>query len=296
MSTDKRKKKSDKSVKRTLKKIKLLYEEGDYYQAEQLLKTFHKRLNSQNKFEQSSKLLIEGATILFQHGKGAAGSSVCVDLLDTWKVEGKTPDAENIKIMCSLFEQFPENGFESQQRLLRAILNWIKDSEKDCDAPELNTMMNTCAAKVYLKKGNYSESSKYHLRAGGLTQSHANLIQKWSASSSALEKDFFIVRVILQYLCLRNPKDACAFMKHFPHLNDKNATPCANFLRFFLTAVLMKKSVALYQHVIKNYDPLIKADSDFANWIQFIGQIYLDLPAPQKAGGLLGNLMGMLNG
>jgi len=293
LPTEKRKRNSEKSFKRNLKKLKLLYDEGDFYQAEQLLKTFHKRLNSQKKFDLSRKLLIEGATTLFQHGKGAAGGSVCLDLLETWKIEG-APDHGKVKITCSLLEQFPENGTEKQQELLRKVLSWVKDSEKDCDVPALTKMLNTCAAKVYLKQANFSESSKYHLRAGGLVESHANLIRKWSSDSSPLEKDFFIVRVMLQYLCLQNPRDSIMFMQQFPHLENTNATPCGHFLRFFLTAV-QKKSVPLYQRVIEVYDPLIKADKDFASWIQFIGQIYLGLPAPQKAGGLLGNLMSMLN-
>lgn len=279
---------------RTLKKLEKLFKANEFYEAEQMLKTFHKRLNAQKKYDQSAELLTQGAKKLFSAGKGQAACSVCSDLIDTWKEGNVAPTQEHVDTIIELFNLItPDTPKGIKCKVFKNSQKWIEASEVS-NKDALVRDLNACAARNYADRSEFAESSKFHLRCGGLTDSHCDLIRAWSVNSGQIEKDYFVARIILQYLCMGNVRDAFKVMENFEWQQMGGGSPVANFIVFFLFAV-GKKYEETYHKLIEIYQPVIKQDSDFEGWLQIIGQIHFNIQPPQKNNGLLGNLMNMMN-
>jgi len=290
--------------KRVHKKLEKLFEGGELYEAEQLLKTFHKRLNVQKNFEQSISLLITGAKRLFEHERGAAGLSICTDLLDTWKLSCDQPSEKEIDVVATLFSLIPKNTPpDLPTNYFKAVCKWVEESEQKSDRIEdsPNAMkakmlhkLNKVAAEKYSKEGKFAQASKYFLRAGGCTKEHSKLLRAWSAPSSTLEKDLFVARAVLQYVCLGRLQEAQGMLREFEFAPREGASPVANFIAMFFESCARRQE-EFYFKVIDIYRPILSQEPDFNDWVRICGQRYFDHPAPKQAGGLmgmLGNLMG----
>lgn len=290
--------------KRVHKKLQKLFEDGELYEAEQLLKTFHKRLNVQKNFEQSISLLTEGAKQLFEHDRGAAGMSICMDLLDTWKLSSEKPSEKEIGVVQMLFALIPRNcPPDLTTNYFKAVCKWVEESETKSDRMEesgkakkdkMLYTLNKMIAEKYSRTGKFALASKYFLRAGGCTKEHSTLIRAWSAKSSTLEKDLFVARAVLQYACLGKLQEARAMLGEFDASAPKEgASPAANFISFFFESC-SRRQEELFFKVVQVYSPLLEQEPDFNDWVRICGQRYFDHPGPKKAGGLmgmLGNLM-----
>jgi len=276
-----------KRSKRTIKKLRALFEKGDFYEAEQLLKTFHKRLNAKKEYADSRKLLIEGANLLFDNNKGQAGVSVCDDLLDTLKLEGIIPCEETVNILIELFLKIPDNvPLAIVNKFLKSFIDWLKDSES---SDEIMKSVNGTSADFFKDRNEFTVSSKYYLRHGDRVSEHAALIRRWSSASTPEERDYFICRVLLQYLCLGNQRCALRFLREFNCTIGLESSPMINFICMFLRSVNQRMET-VFDTVQVVYRPVIEADSDFASWIAIIGQMYF-ARTPKQASGLLGQLM-----
>lgn len=290
--------------KRVHKKLEQCFQDGDLYEAEQLLKSFHKRLNGQKKFEQSISLLIEGAKRLFEHDRGAAGMSICMDLLDTWKLSCEQPSESEIEVVSTLFALIPKNTPpDLAKNYFKAVCKWVEDTDQKSENIEESAKskkdnmlfsLNKMAAEKYSKSGNFAEASTYYLRAGGCTKQHSKLLRAWSAPSPRLEKDLFVARAVLQYICLGRLKEAQGLLQEFDFVPKEGSTPVANFVAIFFESCA-KRQEELYFKVASVYQSLLEQEPDFNDWVRLCGQRYFNHPAPKQAGGLmgmLGNMMG----
>ena len=83
MSTETKSK--DKRFDKIIVLMKKKFEQRKYYEGQQMLKTLYSRLLNQNKYEQASKLLSQGALILMGHKKTKESVEITNDLINLWK-------------------------------------------------------------------------------------------------------------------------------------------------------------------------------------------------------------------
>nr|AII97721.1 BLTX334 [Nephila pilipes] len=122
------------------------------------------------------------------------------------------------------------------------------------------------------------------------------LIEYHSTKGYPSEVDLFIAQTVLQYLCLKNKSTAStAFYtyteKHpavssgFPYL-----LPLLNFLQFLLQAFEREK-LAYFRLLCEKYQPSLKRDPTYSEYVERIGQLFFGLSPPPKQQGLFGNLL-----
>jgi len=114
----------------------------------------------------------------------------------------------------------------------------------------------------------------------------------WASTAGyTSERDLFIARAVLQYLCLSNIKDANIVFKIF---NESMCldSPLINFLSFLLKT-LEREAYPLFKKLRESYAISLARDDTFDKYLDLIGKIYFGVEPPKQGGmaGMLGSLL-----
>lgn len=273
-----------------------------------MLKTLYSRLMNQNKYDQASKLLAEGALMLMGHKKISEGNEIINDLIHLWRQHPSDQmlSESRAELLLQIFCLIPQCDEQNIDDFMRCVLEWISDLKaKHLTNRKCLRQIDARMEAIYRAYGvNLSNMNKHYLASTAFvrTSDHekmSNLFAKWSQiESNAKERPYFIARIVLQYLAVKNVDGCRAFVNSVCPRNELRGPsarePLENFCDLLCESI-ERKSVVLYNVVSKAYLPLIKVEPRLLRLLQRAGNTCLGIPMPKSNGGLMGNLLSMLS-
>eukprot|EP00485_Elphidium_margaritaceum_P004930 CAMPEP_0202690798 /NCGR_PEP_ID=MMETSP1385-20130828/5692_1 /ASSEMBLY_ACC=CAM_ASM_000861 /TAXON_ID=933848 /ORGANISM="Elphidium margaritaceum" /LENGTH=312 /DNA_ID=CAMNT_0049346103 /DNA_START=24 /DNA_END=962 /DNA_ORIENTATION=- len=308
-------KSTDKRFERIIVLMKKKFEQHKYYEGEQMLKTLSQRMINQNKYEQASKLLAEGALILMGHKKTKESVEITSDLINLWKEHpsDRMLNTQRAKLLHDLFCMLPPNDKQSINDFMRLILEWVNEMKEKLASDtsmerhkqqKLMKQLDVDMMPLYQSYGvllwnakEYYKASTAFVRVGSVNKM-VDMFAEWSQTSPSQERPFYITRIVLQYLCVGNVQQCRQFIQSVCPRDDLRGPSCRHPLENFsdlLCESIERKSVVLYNVVVKTYQPLLQIDPKFMVLLQRVGNHCLGMPLPRNSGGLFGNLLSMLS-
>lgn len=175
---------------------------------------------------------------------------------------------------------------------------------------------------MYWNEKNYIQARHHFLHSKDGLGCAKLLIEFHATQGFRCEADLFIAQTVLQYLCLRNKITANQTFTSYTqqHPNIKKAgppylLPLLNFIWFLLQAVerycvnfrdlngtlrdlSFSRKLATFMVLCTHYEPSIKRDPCYTQYLDKIGQIFFGLKPPQQqqSQGLFGNIFNSLLG
>jgi len=287
--------------------MKKKFEQRKYYEGQQMLKTLYSRLINQNKYDKASKLLSEGALILMGHQKIKESIEITSDLINLWKQDPSdtTFNADRAKLLHELFCMIPQSERQSLNDFMRNILEWIKELKtQNASNKRAVQQMDVLLMPLYKSYAiNLWNVKEYYKASAALVKTAATdkmveMFAEWSQQSSSKETPYFITRIVLQYLCNGNVGGCRRFIESVCPRDDSRGPSLRHPLENFsdlLCESIERKSVVLYNVLIKTYEPLIQMEPRLIPFVQRAGFRCLGIPMPKSGGGLLGNFLNMLS-
>ncbi|XP_066291534.1 Golgi to ER traffic protein 4 homolog [Branchiostoma lanceolatum] len=299
MATGQRKKGG---VQRVEGKLRACIERGDYYEAHQMYRTLYFRYSAQKKYNDALELTYSGASLLLEHNQLCSGADLAMLWLEVLTQASIPVSKENIDRAISLFKELEA---DSPERIsyLNAALKWTKTVHPDETSghPQLHNQL----ALVFWKEKNYIQS-RYHFLHCSDGQGCATMLIELSLQQGfPSEVDLFIAQTVFQYLCLNNKSAAkvtyMTYTESHPQIGDGPPfqKPLLNFVWYLLLAVedcltgASSGKVTVFSVLCDVYQPSIRRDPSYLQYLDRIGQLFFGLPPPQQSGGsgLLDNLI-----
>ncbi|KAK7018807.1 Golgi to ER traffic protein 4 [Halocaridina rubra] len=283
-------------VTRVLTKLKSSVEEGRYYEAHQMYRTLYFRYCGQQKYDEVLDLLYDGASLLLQHDQQTSGADLALLMLDVLEKSKTKPTEHHIKRIANLFELLNNGTPERHQYLVRSV-KWSSAEAYKLGHPRLHQLL----AQTLWKEKNYGSARYHYLRSedgGGCADM---LVELHLLRGYPSEVDLFLTQAVLQYLCLQKKVEASEvfeiYTKKHPNITKQRGPPfilpLLNFLWLLLSAIETGK-VMQFTVLCEQYQPSLKRDPLYREYLDRIGQLFFNLPAPRPqhgAGGIFGNLL-----
>uniref|UniRef100_A0A8D1UQA0 Golgi to ER traffic protein 4 homolog n=1 Tax=Sus scrofa TaxID=9823 RepID=A0A8D1UQA0_PIG len=200
--------------------------------------------------------------------------------------------------LAKLFSLMDPNSPERVAFVSRA-LKWSSGGSGKLGHPRLHQLL----ALTLWKEQNYCES-RYHFLHSSDGEGCANMLVEYSTSRGfRSEVDMFVAQAVLQFLCLKNKSSASVVFTTYTqkHPSIENGPPFVqpllNFIWFLLLALDGGK-LAVFTVLCEQYQPSLRRDPMYNEYLDRIGQLFFGVPPKQTAsyGGLLGNLLSSLMG
>uniref|UniRef100_A0A0P4WP96 Golgi to ER traffic protein 4 homolog n=1 Tax=Scylla olivacea TaxID=85551 RepID=A0A0P4WP96_SCYOL len=291
-----------KGIPRVLAKLKASVEEGRYYEAHQMYRTLYFRYCSQQKYAEVLDLLYDGASLLLRHEQQTSGADLALLMLEVLEKSKTDPTEENITRIASLFSLLNHGTPERHQYLVRAV-KWSCGDIHKLGHPRLHQLL----AQTLWKEKNYGSARYHYLRSedgGGCADM---LVELHLLRGYPSEIDLFLTQAVLQYLCLQKKVAASevfeTYTKTHPTITKQRGPPfilpLLNFLWLLLSTIESGK-VTYFTVLCEQYQPSLNRDPSYREYLDRIGQLFFNLPAPKPQagpGGIFGNLIqGLLGG
>jgi len=250
-----------------------------------MYKTLYYRYTAKKRYKLLESLLLKGATLMLQHQQGNAGTELALLLLEHYKTISALVKEETIGPLLEIFSHYTST-FSTQQRVfIKNAINWSSNKENnDQGAPALHDAFAT----FYDSDSQYGLAQAHFLR-GNLPLPYAKMLVRWSVLGYDDERDLFIARAVLQYLCLSKLGYAKIIFIEFQK-EIKLDTPLSHFLEYLLE-VVEQKSVNGFKQLRENYLVSINRDDTFQQYLEMIGTTYFGIAPPQSSGGGFMNIM-----
>lgn len=276
--------------------VDALLGEGKLYEAQQLYQSLYYRYSGRKKFAIALALLQEGTMKLLSHEKFTAAGELALLMVDCLEKEAVGPDAERIDKIMQIVEGFRQANDRASddsasddtskmgEKFLRAAIKW---SQHDAD-PQGSSTLHLALGRLLLSQGSYAKAQRHYLRADTISE-HVTMVLQWSEHGYASERDMFLARCVLEYLCLEDMRHANLFLTSFKERSEAMETPLVHFIEFLLKTC-ERSAAPLFQLLRQKYEVSINRDAVFTKYLDRIGEIYFDIRAPK---GLLAGLFSM---
>ncbi|KAK0090639.1 hypothetical protein PV325_009382 [Microctonus aethiopoides] len=280
-------------IQRVLRKLEASVNSGNYYEAHQMYRTLYFRYLGQKKYSDLLELLYNGAILLLQrdqHTSGADLGILYIDVLNKAEIVASTIYFDQIKKLFSIMKaETPE-----RETFLHNAVRWsMKHTNCKWGHPELHTMI----AQVFWQEENYAMARKHFVYGNNGEGCAAMLIKLQQERGYSDEVDFFIVQIVLQYLCLRNTKSAQEafdyYVSRHPKVNGRPpySTPLLNFL-YFLLKTIEVPSVRAFTVVRAQYSLSWSRDAGIDIYLDKIAEHYFHFqPRRPQRQSLFGSMM-----
>ncbi|XP_076041532.1 Golgi to ER traffic protein 4 homolog [Oratosquilla oratoria] len=283
-------------VARVLSKLKSSVEEGKYYEAHQMYRTLYFRYCSQEKYIEVLDLLYDGASLLLAHDQQNCGADLALLMLEVLEKSKADRTEHHIGRIAKLFSLLNGNIPERHQYLVRSV-KWSSTDENKQGHPLLHQLL----AQSLWKEKNYSSARYHFLRSEDGCGCGHMLVELHLLRGYSSEVDLFLAQAVLQYLCLQKKVAASdvfeTYTKKHPNITKQSGPPfllpLLNFLWLLLTAIESGKGT-FFTILCEHYQPSLKRDPAYREYLDRIGQLFFDLPPPrpqQQPGGFFGNLL-----
>lgn len=289
---------SAKGTDKVLDKLNTSVEEGKYYEAHQMYRTVCRRYIKQKKYKSAIDLLFSGAQTLLNHKQTGSGTDLSLYLIDAYNEEKMPVTDESRARIIQLLELFPAEE-PGRKRFIDASINWsIKFSENSAGDSELHHYVG----KLLYKDHFYSDAEP-HFLAGTSESSkvYGKMLVEWSGKDHPSKRGAYIARAVLQYLCLRNIRDAKnSFDSFIAELMEKDPSiksgtvpyrptitgdpievglytiPLLNFLQFLILTI-QRDASDLFTELRNKYKSALSIEPSFDELLNKIGEIFFNL-------------------
>lgn len=288
-------------VQRVLGKLQASVNAGNYYEAHQMYRTLYFRYCAQKKYEELLELLYDGSMLFFRHDQQASGADVSLLYIDVLAKSDTQPSETYINKLCGLFGMMKADEVPERDTFLAAALRWSTTGRTGNQQFKTgHPLLHRSIAQIYWQEKNYSMARYHFLHSTDGPGCAKMLVELHTQQGYASEIDLFIAQAVLQYLCLRNKSTANEAFKSYTsqHPNIKRGPPyllpLLNFIWFLLQAVESGK-LPVFTVLCEQYQPCIKRDPSYREYLDKIGQIFFGVAPPQqRPQGLFSNFLGSI--
>ncbi|XP_028395241.1 Golgi to ER traffic protein 4 homolog [Dendronephthya gigantea] len=288
----------NRGARRVLSKLQKSIEDGDHYEAHQMIRTLYFRYMSQTKHKDALDLVYDGATVLLNHGQEESGLDLCQLMLKCFEEADFSVNDETLEKITAHFLLFKPCS-ANRHEFIDGALSWTakKSKEWTFGHPRLNLL----CAETYWKERNYGEAQSHFLHANSGQQCATMLIEYAVTCGYPSEADLFVAQAVLQFLCLKRSSTAhCVFVRYTGHHPDFSGIgppfekPLLNFLWILLIIIDRKGTINQFTVLCEKYHPSLNRDPNYLAYLDKIGQLFFGLtPKPKEPSmnNFLGNLL-----
>ncbi|XP_068760718.1 Golgi to ER traffic protein 4 homolog [Montipora capricornis] len=286
-------------TRRLLQKLEKSIEDGEFYEAHQLIRTLYFRYMAQGCYKDAIDTVHNGACLFLKHKQEGSANDLAMLMLECFH-QAQIPVADDVvNKIRNVFELY-EPGSVDRYGFMTAALKWTSDTDPSLKYGHPNLHL-TCAHRFWKEK-NFGDSQYHFLFTSDGHQCAAMLVESATTRGFPGEADLFIAQAVLQFLCLQNFMTAnTVFSKYtaqhpdFSGLGPPYQKPLLNFVWFLLLAIERKGSLSQFTVLCEKYQPSIERDPVYKEYLDKIGQVFFGLPPkPSNRGmmeGILGDLM-----
>lgn len=274
---------------RALKRLETKFAEGDYYEAQQLIKMLMNRYLSQSNSDEAVKMLLSGMQSMLAHKQPFCATELGILLIKIYKDTHIPVSSATLEIIANHFANYPEDSQDNRADFLKAAIRWSAEAE---NTKHGNPLLHDLLAEYYTKHKAYGQAQGHFIR-GNSPEKFAQMLVFFAMQGYPSEQDLFVARVVFQYLCLSKVQDANrlfeAYLAATPSLKQA-PTPLTNLVRFLLGAA-ETHSTSLFTTLRQKYTLSLQRDPSFAQYMDQIGICLFNIQPASGIGGLFSNFM-----
>lgn len=179
---------------------------GQHYDAQQMVKTVHRRLCAKGKHAEAAKLCVDSAARFSGAGEHELAVDLGKDLVSSLESCQESPSEENLAQIEAILHAVPKNAATPvKYALMQQALKW---SSASCSTghPRLHRL----AATSYWAEGEFGKCQGHFVFCGdgvGL----AEMVSEWRQRGYPNERDLFSLRLLLILLSLNDLVTARSF-------------------------------------------------------------------------------------
>ncbi|VEN52074.1 unnamed protein product [Callosobruchus maculatus] len=238
-------------------------------------------------------MLYNGSLLFLEHDQQLSGADLAILLVDVLE-KSEANESEDFIWAYKLSKIFSKLSASTPERdtFLAHAIRWSSKGSTYNDH-----VLHRGIAMAFWEEKNYAQA-RHHFICSSDGKSCAKLLIEFHMTQGFKgEADLFIAQAVLQYLCLKNKKTAnqtfASYTEQHPRIRRSGPPylfPLLNFIWFLLQAIESQK-IQTFAVLCEQYEPSIKRDPCYVQYLDKIGQIFFGLQPPrqERSGGLFGN-------
>ncbi|KAJ8966661.1 hypothetical protein NQ314_003389 [Rhamnusium bicolor] len=279
-------------VSRVLEKLEKSVKDGNYYEAHQMYRTLYFRYLGQKKYKELKDMLYNGSILFLEHDQQLSGADLAILLIEVLVKSEEDDCIIWTTKLSKIFSKISPSTPERDTFLAHAIRWSSRGSSRG------HPLLHQNVALIYWEEKNYALARHHFIHSQDGKSCAKLLIEFQSTQGFKCEADLFIAQAVLQYLCLKNKNTAnqtfSSYTEQHPRIRKSGPPyllPLLNFIWFLLQAIESQK-LQTFAVLCEQYEPSIKRDPCYIQYLDKIGQLFLGLKPPQQQrGGLFGNFL-----
>ncbi|XP_073245589.1 Golgi to ER traffic protein 4 homolog isoform X2 [Porites lutea] len=182
-------------TQRILQKLNKTIEDGEYYEAHQLIRTLYFRYISQKSYEDAIEIVHNGACLFLKHKQEGSGNDLALLMIECFRTAHIPVGDSALEKIRSIFELY-EPGSLNRYEFIREAIKWTSDTDPSLKYghPELHLL---CAHRFWKEK-NFSDSQYHFLFTSDGQQCAAMLVENATSRGFPGEADLFVTQAVLQ--------------------------------------------------------------------------------------------------
>ncbi|KAL8511427.1 hypothetical protein ACS0TY_018002 [Phlomoides rotata] len=312
-------------AKENIEKIKKVVEEGNYYGAQQMYKSFGVRYASADRYLEALDILHSGACTQLENGQVTCGTELAVLFVETL-VKGKFPyDNNTLDRIRQIYQKFPrmsvpqhlELADDDDMQQLSEALGAAKTREEGCSSFLKAAIKwsiesgahRTGSSEIHdmLADYLYSESPEldmakvsYHFVRGKDPTKFASTLVNFMGKCYPGEGDLAVARAVFMYLALGNLRDANVLVdeiKKQVQYRDGDF-PRSELMQFinYLLKTLQRDALPLFNMLRERYKSSIDREPIFNELLDEVAEKFYGVQRKNNMPGMFGELFKMMAG
>jgi hypothetical protein len=306
---------------RALQRLEKCFSEGNFYEAQQLIKMLVHRFTTQNNFAEAIKILTSGMTQMLQHKETICASELGRSLIDIF-VESKEPVTDaHIGTIIKHFNGYPADVDDGKVDFIKAAIKWTATMENEKEKQQTNqtptaTNQTTPTPTPPGKHSHGDErlhdhlgkwlwgqglwgDAQHHFARGRSPDLFAAMLNDYAREVEPHEVDLVLARAVFMCLGVGKLRHGRLLMEAMlarrPGLGIE-PTPLLHYVSFLLEALALGPSaLPLVQRLTQEYMPALQRDPDFKEYLQKISWVFFKLK-PNEPSNFLSEMLRSLLG
>ncbi|KAI8369788.1 hypothetical protein EDC96DRAFT_503403 [Choanephora cucurbitarum] len=302
---------ASKGLEKTLEKLRNSVHAGNYYEAHQMYRTVARRYNKQTKYNDTIRLLFDGAILLMQSKQYGSGSDLANYMVDTYKLAHVPVEEASLGRIVDILALFPVDE-AGRKPFISSAFRWTKEEGEYPEGdPDLHHYVGTMF--FYEKKFSLAED---HLLLGTLESAKllGQVAYTWAEEENVQAKGVFLARIALQFLASKDihraaltfdsftesgtlPVAAKSSVRHAPVAEPSPVQVYSdawiNLVQLVLLTV-QRDASNLFKELKEKYAPLYSQESNFVELMEDIGLHFFNIPKPRKQTNMIQEMMASL--
>eukprot|EP01130_Rhizamoeba_saxonica_P019325 TRINITY_DN9969_c0_g1_i1.p1 TRINITY_DN9969_c0_g1~~TRINITY_DN9969_c0_g1_i1.p1 ORF type:complete len:280 (-),score=62.45 TRINITY_DN9969_c0_g1_i1:26-844(-) len=259
-----------------LQKLESTIQDGDYYQAQQMYKTLYYRYNKKKQYTVITTMLMRGILLMLEHERKEEANDLGDLLIEHFEKSNTNPDEKHIGYILQIFEKMGEIDQFNQNFIRKSIIWSSNEINNDQGSPVLHLQY----ARAYANQDAVNLAVNHFLRSDNPEEFAQYLLSKKDTE--------LLVESVLQYICLKNLKDANIIYQIYT--NESDETPLLQFTGYLLRT-LERDAYPLLELLREKYAEYLNVES-FGKYLDLIGKLYYGVDKQHSGlGGIMNTLM-----